>query len=87
MNNDWIEHKMYVLNNLNELKYDTKTIKNELSTLKYTFTVFQTKVISSINRVKKTMADGQPRQLSVFLAVMNFIMALFFLMLMFNSGI
>ena len=45
-NNDWIEHKMYVLNNLNELKDDTKTIKNELSTLKYTFTVFQTKVIT-----------------------------------------
>ena len=37
MNNDWIEHKMYVLNNLNELKDDTKTIKNELSTLKHTF--------------------------------------------------
>ena len=47
MNNDWIEHKMYVLNNLNELKDDTKTIKNELSTLKYTFTVFQTKVITT----------------------------------------
>ena len=46
MNNDWIEHKMYVLNNLNELKDDTKTIKHELSTLKYTFTVFQTKVIT-----------------------------------------
>ena len=46
-NNDWIEHKMYVLNNLNELKDDTKTIKNELSTLKYTFTVFQTKVITT----------------------------------------
>ena len=47
MNNDWIEHKMYVLNNLNDLKDDTKTIKNELSTLKYTFTVFQTKVITT----------------------------------------
>ena len=47
MNNDWIEHKMYVLNNLNELKDDTKTIKNELSTLKYTFTIFQTKVITT----------------------------------------
>ena len=46
MNNDWIEHKMYVLNNLNELKDDTKTIKNELSTLKHTFTIFQTKVIT-----------------------------------------
>ena len=46
MNNDWIEHKMYVLNNLNELKDDTKTIKNELSTLKNTFTIFQTKVIT-----------------------------------------
>ena len=46
MNNDWIEHKMYVLNNLNELKDDTKTIKNELSTLKDTFTIFQTKVIT-----------------------------------------
>ena len=46
MNNDWIEHKMYVLNNLNELKDDTETIKNELSTLKYTFTIFQTKVIT-----------------------------------------
>ena len=46
MNNDWIEHKMYVLNNLNELKDDTKTIKNELATLKYTFTIFQTKVIT-----------------------------------------
>ena len=47
MNNDWIEHKMYVLNNLNELKDDTKTIKNELSTLKNTFTIFQTKVITT----------------------------------------
>ena len=46
MNNDWIEHKMYVLNNLNELNDDTKTIKNELSTLKNTFTIFQTKVIT-----------------------------------------
>ena len=46
MSNDWIEHKMYVLNNLNELKDDTKTIKNELSTLKNTFTIFQTKVIT-----------------------------------------
>ncbi len=46
MTNDWIEHKMYVLNNLNELKDDTKTIKNELSTLKNTFTIFQTKVIT-----------------------------------------
>ena len=47
MNNDWIEHKMYILNNLNELKDDTKIIKNELSTLKYTFTIFQTKVITT----------------------------------------
>ena len=46
MNNDWIEHKMYVLNNLNELKDDTKTIKNELSTLKNSFTIFQTKIIT-----------------------------------------
>ena len=46
MNDDWIEYNMYVLNNLNELKDDTKTIKNELSTLKYTFTIFQTKVIT-----------------------------------------
>ena len=46
MNNDWIEHKMYVLNNLNELKDDTKIIKNELSTLKNSFTIFQTKVIT-----------------------------------------
>ena len=47
MSNDWIEHKMYVLNNLNELNDDTKTIKNELSTLKNTFTIFQTKVITT----------------------------------------
>ena len=56
MNNDWIEHKMYVLNNLNELKGDTKTIKNELSTLKNTFTVFQTKVITIAMMVSGTLS-------------------------------
>ena len=67
MNNDWIEHKMYVLNNLNELKDDTKTIKNELSTLKNTFTIFQTKV--------KTIATVGSGILSIIITVIPMILS------------
>lgn len=52
-NNDWIEHKKYVLENLKEIKDDNKEIKSEVSDLKTAFGLFKTKIITAT-----TMASG-----------------------------
>lgn len=46
LDNDWVEHKIYVLKNLEELKQDTKDIKKDLSTLGAAFEIFRTKILT-----------------------------------------
>jgi hypothetical protein len=51
MDNDWGEHKLYILKNLDELKDDTKEIKGELSTMKEAFVTFKTKIMTVVTVV------------------------------------